>query len=476
MKKKSFAAQFRYTFLKIIAASIVISILTIILFAILAVSSLDRDIYPADYYERQIPGIVSYVQEKNMALLSPDSQKDLEAVIESDGILYQIINAEGEVIYGTLMENPYASKEELFTKFINEKQLCNGYYIQTVPIMQDGDTQGAALFAYTIKTTFVNFRGRIIFTLFIISLFSPFIYVIIFTLWLSKKFEKEINQPLQLLADASKKIKEKNLDFTIDYHADNELGKLCTAFSEMQEELKRSLTAQWKMEQERVEMMAALAHDLKSPLSIILAYSDALVEDNQEGNEELKKYLAVIQENAGKSASLIKQMQYTSELENREMKLNTTTINIREFMEQKVQSYQLKAQQKSIVLVLSVDENVPDYVEIDPEFLARILDNLLSNSLQYTHSDGRVEVRVNVESGQLCYIVSDTGCGFSKKDLKRAFDKFYRGDEARQTNGEHSGLGLYIVKQLVEQLNGSIQIGNSPTGGACVIFQHKLIS
>ena len=168
---------------------------------------------------------------------------------------------------------------------------------------------------------------------------------------MSKKFEKEISQPLQLLADASTKIKEKDLDFSIDYHADNELGKLCAAFSEMQ--------------------------------------------------EELKKYLAVIQENAEKSASLIKQMQYTSELENRDMKLNTIKINIREFMEQKVQSYQLKAQQKSIELVLSIDKNVPDYVQIDSEFLARILDNLLSNSLQYTPSNGRVEVKVNVENGQL---------------------------------------------------------------------------
>lgn len=476
MKKKSFAIQFRHTFLKIIVASIIVSILTIMLFTILAVSSLYKDIYPANYYERQIPGIVSFVREKNIALLSLDSQKDLESVIESNEILYQIVNAEGEIVYGTLMENPYESKDELFTKFANGTQIHNGYYIQTVPIMQDGDTKGAALFAYTIKTTFANYKGRIVFTLFIISLFSPFIYVITFTFWLSKKFEKEISQPLQLLADASTKIKEKDLDFSIDYHADNELGKLCAAFSEMQEELKKSLTAQWKMEQERVEMVAALAHDLKSPLSIILAYSDALVEDNQEGSEELKRYLAVIQENAEKSASLIKQMQYTSELENRDMKMNTIKINIKEFMEQKIQSYQLKAQQKSIELVLSIDKNVPDYVQIDPEFLARILDNLLSNSLQYTPSNGRVEVRVNVENGQLYYTVSDTGRGFSKKDLKRAFDKFYRGDEARQTNGEHSGLGLYIVKQLVEQLNGSIQIKNSPTGGACVIFQHKLIS
>ena len=73
------------------------------------------------------------------------------------------------------------------------------------------------------------------------------------------------------------KIKDKNLDFEIEYHSDNELGKLCEAFSDMQIELKKSLSTQWKMEQERSEMVASLAHDLKSPLSIIMGYTDALI-------------------------------------------------------------------------------------------------------------------------------------------------------------------------------------------------------
>lgn len=476
MKKKSLAIQFRHTFIKTIVVSIVASILTITLFAFLFVSVLNKDIYPDNYYESQIPNIVSYVRENNTDILSPDSQKDLESMIEGNGILYQVVNAEGNAIYGTLVENPYTSKDELFTKFINATQVRNGYYIQTVLITQDGNTKGAVLFAYTFKVTFANFRGRIIFTLFMLSLLSPFFYIIAFMLWFSKRFAKEINRPLQLLVNASQKIKERDLDFLIDYYADNELGKLCTAFSEMQEELKKSLTAQWKMEQERIELVAALAHDLKSPLSLILAYSDALIEDNQEGDKELKQYLTVIQENAEKSVSYIKQMQYTSELENRDIKLHQTVINLREFMEQEIQSYQLKARQKSIVLVLYIDKNVPNHIQIDSEFLTRLLDNLLSNSLQYTPSNGRIEVKVNVEKGQLCYTIIDTGCGFSEKDLQKAFDKFYRGDDARETDGGHSGLGLYIVKQLAEQLDGSVRIENSPTGGACVIFQHKLTS
>lgn len=470
MKKGSLAAYFRHTFIKTVAASIIASIITIALFSALFVFSLNRDIYPPNYYEQQIAGLAAFVRESKEAMLLPSGQESLEAKIQGNGILYQVVDAEGNVIYGTLVKSPYSSKDELFNEFVSQTLIRDGRYIQTVPITHNNETKGAVLLAYTVKTTFVNVRGRIIFAFFIASLLSPFLYIIAFTLWFSKRFAREINRPLELLSDASRKIKEQDLDFTIDYHADNELGKLCDAFTEMQDELKKSLSAQWKMEQDRAEMVAALAHDLKSPLSLILAYSEALEEDNQNGNEELKQYLAVIRENAAKSAALVGQMQYTSSIENAGNQRNLTAINLPEFLRQKVQAYGLQTQQKGIALTLNIDDSVPQDILTDTECLARIFDNLISNSLQYTPDGGKIEIVVKAENGHLYYTVSDTGCGFSAKDLKKAFDKFYRGDEARQTSGGHSGLGLYIVRQLVEQLGGNIWIENTPSGGACVTF------
>lgn len=147
---------------------------------------------------------------------------------------------------------------------------------------------------------------------------------------------------------ASQKIKEKDLDFSINYHEDNELGRLCEAFTEMQEELKESLTSQWEMEQERIEMTAALAHDLKSPLSLILAYSEALLEDYQEKDGELKNYLMVIHENAEKSADFVRQMQYTAELEKKDKGADTERINLEKYLSQRIQSYHLQAQQNPL--------------------------------------------------------------------------------------------------------------------------------
>ncbi|HBG4971130.1 TPA: HAMP domain-containing histidine kinase [Clostridioides difficile] len=474
MKNQSLIAQFRHTFIFIIIASIVATVITYVFAIYLYIYSLNKDIYPPNYYERQVPRIEKYINEKNIALLSQSNEEGLKRTIRGDDMLYQVVDNNGNILYGTNPKKLFKTKEELFNNFIN-KTVRKGGYIHTVPIKGgNGKIEGAVILSYQVKITFANIRGRFVFAVIIMALFSPFLYIVGFTRWLSKRFVKNINQPLHLLIDASKKIKEKDLDFEIDYYSDNELGKLCSAFSEMKDELKGSLSAQWKMEQERVEMVEALAHDLKSPLSIILGYTDALIGNNTDDNEKLHRYLTVIRENTEKSTALVQKMQYTSDLEKSNIQLNLVPINLPEFLRQKVQDYELQAHQKEVELILKMQGNIQSPIQIDVDRLTRIFDNIISNSLQYTPSGGNISITVKDEKNCISYEICDSGRGFSSKDLKKALDKFYRGDEARQTKGGHSGLGLYIVKQLVEQLGGSVKIENSKSGGACVKFWHSI--
>ncbi|EML9211765.1 HAMP domain-containing histidine kinase [Clostridioides difficile] len=474
MKNQSLITQFRHTFIFIIIASIVVTVITYVFALYLYIHSLNKDIYPPNYYERQVPRIEKYINEKNITLLSQSNEEGLKRTIRGDDMLYQVVDNNGNILYGTNPKKLFKTKEELFNNFIN-KTVRKGGYIHTVPIKGDnGKIEGAVILFYQVKITFANIRGRFVFAVIIMALFSPFLYIVGFTRWLSKRFVKNINQPLHLLIDASKKIKEKDLDFEIDYYSDNELGKLCSAFSEMKDELKGSLSAQWKMEQERVEMVEALAHDLKSPLSIILGYTDALIGNNTDDNEKLHRYLTVIRENTEKSAALVQKMQYTSDLEKSNIQLNLVPINLPEFLRQKVQDYELQAHQKEVELILKMQGNIQSPIQIDVDRLTRIFDNIISNSLQYTPSGGNISITVKDEKNCISYEICDSGRGFSSKDLKKALDKFYRGDEARQTKGGHSGLGLYIVKQLVEQLGGSVKIENSKSGGACVKFWHSI--
>lgn len=210
--KRPLAVQFRHTFIQIVVVSVFASIVTIMLSSVLTFLSLNKDIYPADYYEDQIPGIVSYVQKENVSLLEVSGQKGLAAMIKGNGIWYQVTDQDGNVIYGTLAEQPYTSKEDLFTNLLDKKVLRNGCYIETVPIEQEQGIRGAVILAYKIKPTFANMKGKILFAFFICSLLSPFLYLILFTLLFSRKFAGEINRPLELLSMASQKIKEKDLD------------------------------------------------------------------------------------------------------------------------------------------------------------------------------------------------------------------------------------------------------------------------
>lgn len=475
MKNRPLITQFRLTFTLIVLASIAATVVTYTLAVILYMSIQYKVIYPANYYEKQIPGIEEYIRQNNTALLMQSSQNSLEKLIPGNGISYQVIDGECNILYGTIKERIIQNQEQLYGN-INTTVGWKGHYIRTVPIVEnDGKISGAVLLSYQIKMSYVEKSANWWVTpLMIVILLSPFIYIIIFTLVFSKFLTNNMNKPLQLLMDASRKIKGKDLDFEINYHSENELGRLCDAFSEMKGELKNSLSAQWKMEQERVEMVESLAHDLKTPLSIIQGYSEALIDSNIEGDEKLRRYLAIIKENSEKGSKLVQQMQYTSELERSGALLHLAVVDIPSFIKRKVSHYELQATEKKIKIMTQIQGEVQKPISTDEEKLERILDNIVSNSLQYTPEGGSICISVKMEPDNVFYEISDSGIGFSIKDIENVFKKFYRGDEARGSKNGHSGLGLYVAKQLVEQLGGSIKVYNNKTGGACIAFWHKV--
>lgn len=211
MKNQSLIAQFRHTFIFIIIASIVATVITYIFAIYLYIYSLNKDIYPPNYYERQVPRIEKYINEKNIALLSQSNEEGLKRTIRGDDMLYQVVDNNGNILYGTNPKKLFKTKEELFNNFIN-RTVRKGGYIHTVPIKGDnGKIEGAVILFYQVKITFANIRGRFVFAVIIMALFSPFLYIVGFTRWLSKRFVKNINQPLHLLIDASKKIKKRTL-------------------------------------------------------------------------------------------------------------------------------------------------------------------------------------------------------------------------------------------------------------------------
>lgn len=267
------------------------------------------------YYENKIPVIEKYVESNGIDVLKRDSETELKNIVKGYDFFYQVVDINNEEKYTNFDKKVFNDKRE-FQKSINKTILKNNYYVNSIPIFnKEGKLEGAVLIMYKISLIVANSNKILLRFISIFIILVPFLYIILFTIILSKKIAKKISRPINILVDGTNKIKEKNLDFELDYDEDDELGDLCRAFSDMKDELKDSLSKQWQLEQDRVEMVSSLAHDLKSPLSIMKIYSEAILDDNNI-NDDTKEYVEVIEKNIDKSISLVQQMQYTSEIDN----------------------------------------------------------------------------------------------------------------------------------------------------------------
>ena len=242
----------------------------------------------------------------------------------------------------------------------------------------------------------------------------------------------------------------------------------------MKESLSRSLEREWQRDQQRREMVAALAHDLKTPLSVIKAYSESLVDDTPV-NAEQRGYLEVIASNVDRSAALIQRIQDVSLLEEAQGMVKLVPLDLRRFLESQVQAYQVRGRQQDVQITLDLSSNLAAAYAVDVERLTRILDNLVANSLAVTPPGGCIMLAVRQEKERLLYEVRDSGPGFSARDLKHGAEQFYRGDDAREGSGVHAGLGLFIVQTLAVQLGGGMTLANHPEGGACVQVWHPAL-
>ncbi|MED0680950.1 HAMP domain-containing sensor histidine kinase [Aneurinibacillus thermoaerophilus] len=478
MKDRSLKSQVRITIVLIVVSSLLATMATyaagVVLFNFLQY----KRIYPANYYESRLPDIEEYIRTQGAALLEPVARESLERVIPLEGMDYQVLDGAGERLYGSVSE-PFVRQRGEWIQRLNTTFPARGKYVRAVPIVgEQGSLPGAVLLAYELKVTPADGSGRFwIAVLFVALVAAPFVYFVLAILIFTKRFAGRVNRPLQMLMEAANQIKRKNLDFELNYRADNELGRLCAAFSEMKDELKRSLFAQWKMEEERRSMIEALAHDLKTPLSLILGYTEALIYDAEAAHTgKQARYLRIIKENAETSSTLVRQMLYISDLENSGSSLNPVPVLIGSFIRQKLSHYDLQANQQRIRIETEIHGESETPVRFDAEMVERILDNVITNSLEHTPPGGRIRISVHVQPDRVSYEICNTGQCFSKKDLENLFHRFYRGEEARSGKGGHAGLGLYIVQQLTAKLGGTVKAYNSESGEACIAFHHAITS
>lgn len=275
-------------------------------------------------------------------------------------------------------------------------------------------------------------------------------------------YRKKLSKPIKLLTDAYCMIESNNLDFTLSYPLNDEMGKLCRAFDKMKECLAKNNKIMLRQFAEQRRLNAAFSHDLRTPLTLLKGHASMLLSFIPKGlvsQEEILEEISVIHRNILRLEKYVNAMTNLYRLE--DIELPRQSILFRALVKNLHETAESLCHDRQ-VSITSKGDDIALYINLDA--FMQIYENLLSNSMRYAKT--KVAVKIEIQNRDLVLTVSDDGKGFENSDIEKAALPFYK--SSKDISGEHLGLGLNICKILSERHGGDIQIANQETGGACV--------
>lgn len=266
-------------------------------------------------------------------------------------------------------------------------------------------------------------------------------------------YRNRLKEPLMELRRASEQIAENNLDFTITYQSEDELGQLCTSFERMRSALEQNYTEMWRQIEERKRLNAAFAHDLRTPLTVLKGYHEMLQSST---DEDTRKTARTMSRHMNRLEHYVDSMSHLQRLE--EQRPEYQTLDAGEFAETLKENAKSVCEHAGKELLFEYRADC-GHVRLDPGFIMQVCDNLLANGVRYA----RTQIMVKVCAADIFRLtVADDGPGFSEKSLKNAISPYYTEEKGQ---AERFGLGLYICKILCEHHGGFLEIRNTEGGG-----------
>ena len=270
----------------------------------------------------------------------------------------------------------------------------------------------------------------------------------------------QIVSPVQKLTLAAQKIAAGDLQQRIPTQSQDEIGTLATTFNQMADSLARH-------EELRRNLIADVAHELRTPLTVIQGNLEAMLDGILPTNSQ---EIATLRDETALLTRLVADLRLLSLAEAGQLKLERVETDLAELTARAVEPFHLLAQSDQIELAIDVAPNLP-FVNVDADRIAQVIRNLLNNALRHTPAGGQVTVTCRIDQSKEFLIrVSDTGEGIPPDDLPYIFDRFYRADKSRSRVSGGSGIGLAIVKQLVEAHGGRVRAESQPGQGTSIAF------
>ena len=287
------------------------------------------------------------------------------------------------------------------------------------------------------------------------------------TIWVYRS----ILRPLSKLQEATRKIRDGNLDFTLDIEEDDEIGELCQDFEEMRIRLKESAEQKIQYDNENKELISNISHDLKTPITAIKGYVEGILDGVASSPEKLDKYIRTIYNKANDMDRLIDELTFYSKIDTNRIPYTFSKLNVEDYFSDCAEELGLEMETRGIELVYAnyVEKDVQ--VIADGEQIRRVIHNIVSNAIKYMEKPrGIIQLRVKDVGDFIQVEIEDNGKGIAAKDLPYIFDRFYRTDSSRNSSTGGSGIGLSIVKKIIEDHGGKIWATSKEKTGTTMYF------
>ena len=251
----------------------------------------------------------------------------------------------------------------------------------------------------------------------------------------------------------------------------DEIGELRTAFGRMSAKIVQQFEDLKETDRLRRELVSNVSHDLRTPLSSMHGYVETLLIKNDTLDaEERRKYLEITRKHSQRLGRLISDLFELSKLEAASIKPQLEQFSLAELLQDVTQEFALEAEQRQISLTVEGDPQ-RSIVNADIGLVQRVLENLLRNAIKYTPTGGSITVTVDPRPECVAVAVADTGCGIAEKDLERVFDRFYRSEQEDPTPTDSAGLGLAIVRKILELHGSRISVSSEVDRGTTFEFE-----
>ena len=287
------------------------------------------------------------------------------------------------------------------------------------------------------------------------------------TLWIYRG----IRTPIRRLQEATDRITRGDLDFTVEAPGNDELSDLCRSFEMMRQRLAESEAEKARYDQENRELISNISHDLKTPITTVKGYVEGIMDGVADTPEKMERYIRTIYNKAIEMDRLINELTFYSKIDANRIPYHFTRLNAAEFFEDCAEEVSMDLEQQGVTFryVNRTDRGVR--IIADPEQLKRVIGNIITNSVKYMDKkDGFIELRI-LDAGDFIQVeLEDNGKGISQKELPHIFDRFYRADSSRNSEQGGSGIGLSIVRKIIEDHSGKIWAVSTPGRGTTMCF------